>query len=108
MKELIEKYRKQYKDVPDKWKFAVIDKVKKDPITFIDVNEDKDFLYDQCIYYLFDTSVLKIKNLAKKLNYNKIPCDTCRKIIKHWNDNDDVMWNIDDQNLFVRKAKNSK
>lgn len=100
MQELIDKYKKQYKDVPREWKTAMITKMMQDPATFVDVNGDIDWLYDEAVYYLFDSSKTKVKNLAKKLGYDKIPCETCRKIIEHWNDNDEWMYSEDRKHLF--------
>lgn len=102
MKELIEKYREQHKDVPQDWKLAVITKMKQDPAVFIDVYQDIDWLYDDAVYYLFENSQTKIKNLAKKLGYKEIPCETCRNIIKYWKVDEEWMWNADMKDKFEK------
>ena len=100
MKQLIEKYKKQYKDVPEKWKKAVIEKANSDSITYFDLQQDIDWLYDDCLYYLFSNSTRRIVNLAAKMGYDIIPCETARNIIKYWREDEDYMWCPDKAHLF--------
>lgn len=76
--EVIEKY----KNVPNDFKSEAVDLMFKD-YGFTD-SRDLDWLYDDAIDHLFYNSTRRIKNLAKRLGYEEVPCETCREIIKNW------------------------
>lgn len=82
-----------YKDVPEKWKHAIIKKAMNDNTGGFPVDMHPDVLYDEAIYHLSLKTTRRITNLAKKLGYEEIPCYTCRMMIKHWDDNDEYKWN---------------
>ena len=100
MKEYIQKLKEWYKNTPESWKSGVIEKARKDNILFIPKNEDKDYLYDMCVEYLFAKSPKRIQNLAKKMGYNEVPCLRCRKTIEYWNDNEDFIYGIETAKHF--------
>lgn len=94
-----EEFKQQYKDVPRDFKVEAIRLMEKD-WGFVDNSMSFDELYDNAVYHLFNSSTRRIKNLAKKLRYEEIPCETCRNIIKFWKVNNDYMWSKDKEHLF--------
>ncbi len=97
---LILKFKEWYKDTEHSWKVSVIDKCIKENILYIDKNEDIDFLYNECIDYLFHNSKRRILNLATKLGYKNPPCNHCVNIIKYWDKSEEYMWSPDNAHLF--------
>jgi hypothetical protein len=100
MQELIDKYKSWHKNTDHSWKVAVIEKCRKEGIMHINTSQDIDWLYDDCIDYLFYKTTRKITNLAKKLGYDEPPCEHCKNIIKFWNCNEDWRWSPDKAYLF--------
>lgn len=79
--EMIAGYKEKYKNVPNDFKSEAVDLMFKD-WGFTD-SRDLDWLYDDAINHLFYNSTRRIKNLAKRLGYKEVPCETCREIIKN-------------------------
>lgn len=100
MEKLISKYKSWHKDTDHEWKLAVTEKCRKEDIMYIDDHQDIDWLYDDCLDYLFYKTTRKITNLARKMGYGQPPCHHCQMIIKHWNDNEDYKWSPDVAYLF--------
>ena len=97
----------QHGRVPEKWKRAVINKAAESSIgkQVIDGSlapSEIDCTYDDAIYFLFEKSTQRIINLAEKLGYDEIPCETCRNIIKYY-DVGDEMWNIESAHKFMNR-----
>lgn len=103
MRELVEKYKEWYKDTPHKWKVALINKCRKDGIFYVDIQKDIDWIYDDCIDYIFSKTTRRVENLAKKMGYSEPPCYHCQMIIKNWNVNRDYIWSPENAHLFVKK-----
>lgn len=105
MKELVDKYKDWHKDTPEKWKSAMIDIMRKDSGVYINLYQDIDWLYDDAIDYLFYKSTVRVRNLAKKMNYEEIPCLHCKNIIKYWGKTKEVgwIWSPDKDYLFKSK-----
>jgi hypothetical protein len=100
MKELNDYYEKLHGTTNIDWKDAVVEKAIKDFGLIFPIYQHIDWMYDECIYWLFEKSTRKIQNLSKKMGFKEVPCFCCRMIIKFYKEKDKDLWEYSNAHLF--------